>query len=213
MDIKTKLYITKVFDHNLVAIYKSKVTLTLNKPAHLGICILDLSKVLMYEFHYDFVKNKYGNNSRLLFIDTGSVMYKIKTENIYEDIIKYKEMLDFRDYSAESKYYDDLNKLIVGKMKDETGGVSEFVELKLQMDSFLVDDNCEHKKKTEDKNVVATISHSEYKNVLLNNKIFKHLMNRIQSKNHKIGTYKINKISLPCFDDKIYIRNNRYDGF
>ena len=148
MDIKTKLYITKVFDHNLVAIYKSKVTLTLNKPAHLGICILDLSKVLMYEFHYDFVKNKYGNNSRLLFIGTGSVMYKIKTENIYEDIIKYKEMLDFRDYSAKSKYYDDSNKLIVGKMKDETGGVSEFVELKLQMDSFLVDDNCEHKKKT-----------------------------------------------------------------
>ena len=102
----------------------------------------------MYEFHYDFVKNKYGNNSRLLFIDTGSVMYEIKTENIFEDIIKYKEMLDFRDYSAKSKYYDDSNKLIVGKMKDETGGVSEFVELKPQMDSFLVDDNCEHKKKT-----------------------------------------------------------------
>ena len=76
------------------------------------------------------------------------------------------------------------------------------------MCSFLVD-NSEHKKaKCKNKNVVATISHNEYKDVLLNNKCIRHSMNRIQSKNHRIGTYEINKISLSCFHEKIYIQNS-----
>ena len=70
--------------NNLVAICKSRVTLTLNKPAYVGMCILDLSKVIMYEFHYHYITNKYGNNSKLLLNDTDSLMYKIKTKNIYE---------------------------------------------------------------------------------------------------------------------------------
>ena len=74
----------KIFDNDLVAIRKNKVTLTLNKPAYIGMCILELSKVLMYEFHYDYIKNKYGNNSRLLLTDTDSLMYEIKTEDVYE---------------------------------------------------------------------------------------------------------------------------------
>ena len=59
-------------------ISKIKVTLTLNKPAYVGMCILDLSKVLMYEFHYDYIKDKYDNNSRILFININSLMYEIK---------------------------------------------------------------------------------------------------------------------------------------
>ena len=70
MDIKTMLYVTKIFDVNLVTVHKNKVTLRLDKPAYVGMCILDLSKVLMYEFHYDYVRNKYGNKSKLLFADT-----------------------------------------------------------------------------------------------------------------------------------------------
>ena len=62
------------------------------------------------------------------------------------------------------------------------------------------------------KNVVSTISHNEYKDVLMNKKSIRHSMNRIQSKGHRIGTYEISKISLSCFDDKIYVQNNRYDG-
>ena len=83
----------KIFDNDLVAISKNKVTLTLNKPAYIGMCILELSKVLMYEFHYDYIKNKYGNNSRLLFKDTDSLMYEIKTKDVYEDFRNYKESL------------------------------------------------------------------------------------------------------------------------
>ena len=61
-------------------------------------CILQLSKVLMYEFHFDYIKNKFGNNSRLLFTDTDSLIYEIKTEDIYEDFSSNKEMFDFSNY-------------------------------------------------------------------------------------------------------------------
>ena len=110
MDIKTKLYVTKIFENDLAAIRKTKLTVTLNKPTYVGICVLDLSKVLMYKFHYDCIKNKYGNNSRLLFTGTDSLVYEIKTEDVYEDFSKDKEMFDFSNYLAKSKYYDDSNK-------------------------------------------------------------------------------------------------------
>ena len=76
----------------------------------------------MYEFHCDYIKSTYGNNLRLLFTDTDSVMYEIKMEDAYEDFIsKDKKMLHFSNYSADSEYYDGLNKLVVGKMKGQTG--------------------------------------------------------------------------------------------
>ena len=88
----------KIFDNDFVAICKNKVILTLNKPAYIGMCILQLSKVLMYEFHFDYIKNKYGNNSRLLFTDTDSLIYEIRTEDIYGDFSSNKEMFDFSNY-------------------------------------------------------------------------------------------------------------------
>ena len=72
----------KIFDNDLVAIRKNKVTLTLNKPTYIGMCILGLSKVITYEFRYDYIKNKYGNNSRLLFTVTDNLMHEIKTEDV-----------------------------------------------------------------------------------------------------------------------------------
>ena len=202
----------KIFDNNLVAIRKSKVTLTLKKTAYIGMCILDLSKVLMYEFHYDYIKNKYGNNS---YTDTDNLIYEIKTKDVYEGFNSIKEMFDFINYSIKSKYYDNSNRLVIGKMKDETAGViiKEFVGLRPKMYSFLVGNNSEHEKaKGVNRNVVAPLSHNEYKDVLLNKNCVKYSMNRIQSKDHRIRTYDINKISLSCFDDKIYIQNNGYDG-
>ena len=99
-------------------------------------------------------------------------------------------------------------------MKNETRGVAieEFVGLKPKMYSLLVDTN-EHKKaKDVNKNVVATIGHNEYEDVLLKNKCLRHSINRIESRDHRIGNHEINQISLSCFDDKIYVQNNGYDG-
>ena len=108
------------------------------KPAYFGMCILDFIKVLMYEFHYDYIKNKCGNNSRLWLTETNSLIYEIKTEDVYEDFSKNKEMFDFSYYSLKSKYYDVSNKLLVGKMKDGAGdaAIEKFVGLSPRMHSF-----------------------------------------------------------------------------
>ena len=86
----------KIYDNDLVATHKSKVTLSLNKPAYGWMCILDLNKVLMYKFHYDYIKDKYGNNSRLLFIGTDSL---IQFEDVYEDFSKDNELFYFSNYA------------------------------------------------------------------------------------------------------------------
>ena len=118
-----------IFDNDLVEIRKRKLTLMLSKPAYIGMCILELSKVLMNEFHFDYIKNKYGSNSRLLFTDSDSLMYEIKTEDVYEGFSSNKEMFDFSNYSTKSKYYDDSNKLAIEIMNGEIGAVAaeEFV--------------------------------------------------------------------------------------
>ena len=155
------------------------------------------------------------NDSKLLlFTDTDSLTYEIKTKNVCEDFRNNKEMFDFSNYSTKSKYYDNSNKLVVGEMKDETASVCDwsFVELKPKMHLNLVEGNSEHKKaKSVNKNVVATISHNEHKDVLLNKKCLRHSMKWIHSKDQRIGTYEINKISLSYFDDKIVIQNNGCD--
>ena len=124
-------------------------------------------------------------------------------------------MFDTINYSTKSKYYDNSNKLVVGEMKDEAAGIAngEFVGIKLNRCSYLEDDNSEHKKeKGVNENVVATIIHNEYKDVLLNKKSLSHSMNSIQNKDHRIGAYEINKISFSSFDDRIYIQNNECKG-
>ena len=85
----------KISGNDFVKIRKNKFTLTLNKPAYIGICILELSKVLIYKFHYDYIKNKYGNNSKLLFTETDRLMYEIKTVDIYEEFSNDKEIYLF----------------------------------------------------------------------------------------------------------------------
>ena len=124
----------------------------------------------MYEFHYDYIKNKYGSNSRLLFTNSDSLIYEIKTEDVYKDFSNDRKMFNFSSYLIKSKYYHNSNKLVLGKMKHETAGVAseEFVGLKAKMYSYLVHDNSEHKKvKGINKNVIAAVSHNEYKYTLL----------------------------------------------
>ena len=119
-------------------------------------------------------------------------------------------MFDLINCSTKSKCDDNSDKLIIGEIKDETGSIfsDKFAWLKPKMHSFLVDNN-EHKKaKGVNKNIIAIISHNEYKDVLLNTKCNRHSMIRIQ----RIRTYEISKVSLFTFDNKIYIQNNGYNG-
>ena len=128
----------KKFGNDLVVIRKSKVTLTLIKPAYAAMYTLDLNKVIMYELYYSYISNKYGNNLGLLFTETDSLMYEVKTEDVHQDFSMDKKMFDFSNYSDNKKYYDESNKLVVDKMKDETFGftIKDFFGLKPKMYSF-----------------------------------------------------------------------------
>ena len=89
---------SKIFNENLVAIHKMKEVLTLDRSAYVGMCMLDLSKMLMYDFHYNYIKLKYGEKAKLLFTNTDSLCYEIETKDAYEDFWVNKNMFDNSDY-------------------------------------------------------------------------------------------------------------------
>ena len=117
---------------------------------------------------------------------------------------KWKDFFDFSNYSKNSKFFDETNKKVIGKMKDEFGGVivTEFVGLKSKMYSMKKNDGKEY---NTAKGVSNAAEFNKFKDVLFNETIIRHKMNRIQTKKHKLGTYKINKISFSCFGDKRYV--------
>jgi len=123
---------SKIFNEKLVAVHKIKEILTLNRPAYIGMCILDLSKTLMYDFHYNYMKKKYGKKAKLLFTDTDSLTYEIEAEDVYQDFWNDKNKFDNSDYPESSSYYDNTNKKVIGKFKDEAAGVPicEFIGLR-----------------------------------------------------------------------------------
>ena len=203
---------SKIFNENLVAVHKIKETLTLNRPAYVGMCILDLSKTLMYDFHYNYIKDKYGDKARLLFTDTDSLTYEIEADDVYQDFWNDKDKFDNSDYPESSPYFNKTNKKVIGKFKDEAAGVPicEFIGLRSKMYSYIKDNNKGGKTaKGIKKNVIKEdIKHEDYKDTLLNNKEMYHKMKTIRSENHELSSYEINKVSLSCFDDKRYIHED-----
>ena len=203
---------SKIFNENLMAVHKVKETLTLSRSAYVGMCILDLSKTLMYDFHYNYIKKKYNNKARLLFTDTDSLTYEIEAEDVYKDFWNDKDMFDNSDYPESSPYYCNFNKKIIGKFKDEACGIliTEFIGLMSKMYSYVKDNEKGGRTaKGIKKNVIKNnIRHEDYKNTLINNEQMHHKMKTIRSQRHQLGSFEINKVSLSCFDDKHYIHDD-----
>ena len=131
----------EIFSKNFLAVHEIKPVLTLIEPIYVGFSVLDLSKLLMYGFHYKYIGSKF--DAKLLFTDTDSLVYKIKTEDVYEDFYLDKNLFDFSYYGLNSKFFDPVNKKVIGKMKDEFKEriISQFVGLKSKMYSLIsVDD-------------------------------------------------------------------------
>ena len=212
MSSKPTFVCSKIFNEDLVAVHKIKEVLTLNRPAYVGMCILDLSKTLMYDFHYNYIKQKYGDKAKLLFTDTDSLTYEIETEDVYKDFWNDKDKFDNSDYPESSQYFSKANKKVIGKFKDEAAGmpIKEFIGLRSKMYSYKKENNkVEKTAKGIKKNIIkGNIKHEDYKQVLFKNEQMQHTMKTIRSERHELGSYEINKISLSCFDDKRYISEN-----
>ena len=207
----------KIFNENLVAVHKIKETLLMNRPSYVGACILDLSKAHIYDFHYNYIKQKYGDKAKLLFTDTDSLTYEIETADAYADFFKDKNKFDNCDYNKKSPFYFDENKKVIGKFKDEAAGipVTEFVGLRSKMYSYTLD-NKQSKRTAKGikKNIIQNnLSHGNYKKVLLSEEQIHHSMKTIRSMKHQLASYELNKISLSCFDDKRYIHENGITSF
>ena len=203
---------SKIINEDLVVVHQLKETITMNRPIYIGVCILDLSKTLMYDFHYNYIKKKYNDKAKLLFTDTDSLTYEITCNDLYNNFWNDKDKFDFSYYPENCKFYDKTNKKVIGKFKDETSfyPIQEYIGLKSKMYSYVLDNkNGDQKAKGIKKNVIKKdIKHDDYKETLFGCKQLHHIMKTIRSINHKIGSYEINKISLSCYDDKRYIQDD-----
>ena len=204
---------SKIYSEDLIAIKKVKGVVKLDKPIYVGVAVLDLSKLHMYKFHYDFIKEKYNEKATLLFTDTDSLTYHIETEDLYKDMDDNKELFDRSGYDGIGyRSCDNINKKVVGKFKDETDGkpIIEFCGLRSKMYSVLLDDG---KQKMTGKGIKKAalkkyITHQDYKRSLLGDvKEQRQLIsfNNFRTFNHQISMYRFTKIGLSCSNDKQYL--------
>ena len=199
-----------IFDRNLLAIHLKKTEVYFNKPVYVGQAILDLSKLLMFDFHYNFIQKKYSyKKARLLFTDTDSLMYELKTDDFYKDIsADIKARFDTSDYPQghESGILTGVNKKVIGMFKDEVAGrqITHFVGLRPKLYSFKIEEsNTTKKLKGIKKNVVKKkIEFEDYVDCLKTGEKQMRSMNIIKSENHDIYSKEVNKLALSGDDDK-----------
>ena len=197
----------------------------MNKPIYLGLSILEISKILMYEFWYDYMKPKYNDNVRLCYMDTDSFVMHIKTNDFYKDIAN-ENRFDTSNYEVNTSETSALahrplptekNKKIIGLMKGELGGkiITEFVTLRPKTYSFLTDDGKEDKKAKVTKKCIIKkmIKFNDYKKCLLNGEIILKSQQRFISKKHDVYTENINKIALSNNDDKRIVSSNKITSY
>ena len=186
-----------------------KVEVKMNKPIYLVQAILDISRILMYEFWYNYIKPKYGDKARLCYMDTDSFVIHIKTEDFHKDIPKdVKNWFDTSNYDKKDERPLPIgkNKKVLGLYKDELGGkiMTEFCALRAKAYAYLMEDGSEHKKAKGTKKCVIKreLMFENYKDSLFNDKIILKSQQRFKSDHHKVYTEEVNKIALSSNDDK-----------
>ena len=194
-----------LFGENLMGCEMGKIKVVMNKPVCLGQAILDLSKIVMYEFHYDYIKQKYPEGLTLCYMDTDSLIYDIETEDFYGDIAEdVKDRFDRSGYNPDRPLPVGLNKKVIGLMKDELGGeiMTEFVTLRPKMYAYKTGESESKKCKGIKKCVVKkTISFEDYKAWLFRGETSYRSQLMFRSSKHKVKTLEVNKLALSRDDD------------
>ena len=199
-------------DLSIIEMKRTKVKM--NKPIYLGLSTLEISKTLMYEFWYDYMKPKYDNYVKLCYMDTDSFIMSIKTEDFSNDVEK---IFDTSNYEIDRPLPTGKNKKVIGLMKDELGGrvITEFVALRPQTYSYLTDDCKEDKKAKGTKQcmIKRMIKFNDYKNCLLNGEVVLKSQQRFKSKGHDVYTENVNKITLSSNDDKRIVSSDKIKSY
>ena len=197
----------KCISENLSIIEMKKVKVKMNKPIYLRLSILEIGKIIMYEFWYDYVKKKYGDMVKLCYMDTESLNMNIKTKDFYKDIARnVEERFDTSNYGVDRPLPKGKNKKIIGLMKDELGGgiITEFFALRPNIYSYMTDEFIEMKKAKGTKKCIIKkmLKFEDYKKCLFDNEPMLKSKQRFKSENHEVYTENINKIALISNDDK-----------
>ena len=197
----------KLIDNNLAII-----------EMNIGLSILDISKITMYEFWYDYVKIKYQNKARLCYMDTDSFVVNIKTKDFYKDISQdVNKRFDTSNYTFDRPLPTGINKKVIGLMKDELGGdiIMEFVALRPKAYSYITNNFIEMKKAKGTKKCVVNkmLRFEDYKKCLFDNGKVLKSQQRFKSDNHEVYTENINKIALSCDDDKRIVTSDRITSY
>ena len=222
-----------IFDEHLVAVHMKKTEVYFNKPIFVGQAILDISKTHMFDFHYNFIRDKCGDKAELLMTDTDSLVYHIQTKDFYKDIEKdVKNKFDTSNYPKihPSSIKTGVNKKKNGVVKDEAGGLVIFgyVGLNAKLYALLIKQNEEalknipHKKlpfkgKEEErkakgvkKSVIKnSLSFEDYKKCLFSEEKQMRQMSIFRSKNHDVYSTTVNKVALSANDDKRLVCKNK----
>ena len=199
----------RALGENIFGIQMHKDHILFNRPIYIGMCALDLSKILLYDYYYSYLKPKYRENCELLYTDTDSLLLLIKTDDIYKDMAENLDYYDTSGYPEDHPLFSLKNMKVPGKLKDECNGalISEVVCLRSKMYSILQDNdkNTKKAKGTVKCVVEKLITHQNYKDALFKKIAFKHGMDMLRSKDHQIFGIHLNKTSLSLFDSKRWI--------
>ena len=204
-----------LFGENLMGCEMGKIKVVMNKPVYLSQAILDLSKIVMYKFHYDYMIPKYGDRLKLCYMDMDSLVNHIKkTKDFYADIMDdVPARFDTSGYCPNRPLPVGINKKVIGLMKDELGGaiVTEFVALRPKLYSYRELDGSEDKKCKGIKKCVVkkTLTFEDYKTCLFSDSTEYRSQLMFRSSKHEVHTIEVNKVALNRDDDK---RISRKDG-
>lgn len=205
-----------IFDEDLVAIEMNKTSVLMNKPIAIGMAILDISKTVMYDFHYNFMKPKYGHNAEVVYTDTDSFIYEIKNFNFYAELLENLDKFDTSDYPTNNQFnIPQVNKKVPGLFKDEMNSeiITEFVGLRSKMYSVRSGkvDKMKKAKGVKKGVLMKEIEFEDYMHCLYNNTTIVRNQSTFRSKLHNVYTVQQNKVALSPFDDKRYILENGVD--
>lgn len=204
----------QILQNDLAIMINKRKTAVLDRPIYMAFSVLEFAKLHLYIWHYDKIKTWYNNNNSLTcYTDTDSLIYQIKTKNIYADLVKHENDFDFSDYNPlnliNGFLYSENNRKVIGKMKDEAKGkiLYSFVGIAPEVYSIIGESDLKVKKAkgVKSKLISNRLSHRHFKKSLCKQRVYVAKMHLIRSKNHQFYLGQFRKNAIHCFDSKRYI--------